>query len=97
MLVLSFIANLDYGTAILLSILLIAIVMIVLAFISFFCFLIIKLINDVDKKININPRKENKLLSEDDDACIALIVATIDFNREYNKDAKLIKISRIDE
>ena len=97
MIVLSFIADLDFLTALLLSILLIAIVMFVLAFIIFICHLIIKCINVVDNKININPRKENKLLSEDQDAVIALIVATIDFNKETNKNSKLVKITRIDE
>lgn len=97
MIVLSFIADLDFLTALLLSILLIAIVMLVLAFIILICHLIIKCINVVDNKININPRKENKLLSEDKDAVIALIVATIDFNKETNKNSKLVKITRIDE
>ena len=51
----------------------------------------------VDKKTNINPRKENSLLNDDEDAVAAALVATIDFYKEYKKDARLVSIRRVEE
>lgn len=46
---------------------------------------------------NILPKEENKLLNEDPDAIVASLVATIDFNKETGKNAKLVSIQKIDE
>ncbi|MCQ2792473.1 MAG: hypothetical protein MJ208_03005 [Bacilli bacterium] len=51
----------------------------------------------VDGATLIKPRPENKILEEDKDAVVASLVATIDFNKETGKDAKLVKIEKIDE
>ena len=51
----------------------------------------------VDNKTNIKPRKENKLLEDDEDAVVATIVASMDFYRETNKHARLVKITREEE
>ncbi|MDY3761459.1 MAG: hypothetical protein SO106_00515, partial [Candidatus Onthovivens sp.] len=60
------------------------------------CSLIFKIINKVDAKMNILPKEENKLLETDKDAVVAALVATIEFNKETGKDAKLVSIKRID-
>ena len=38
----------------------------------------------------------SKLLETDKDAVVAALVATIEFNKETGKDAKLVSIKRID-
>ncbi len=97
MMTLAFIEDLDFGVAVILSIVLIIFVILMLLLIVLICDAVIKCINKVDGKMNINPKKENKLLSEDNDAVIALLAATIDFNKEFKKDCKLKSIERIDE
>ncbi len=92
----AFIEDLDFGVAVILSIVLMLFVILMLFLIVLVCDIVIKSINKVDGKLHINPKKENKLLSEDEDAVIALLVATIDFNNEFKKDCKLKSIERID-
>lgn len=78
----------------LIAIILVFLVLTVIIFVaSIFSTILIK----VDNKKNINPRPENAILSEDEDAVVALLVATIDYKKETKKDARLVKISRIDE
>ena len=48
------------------------------------------------KKTQICPKPENAILDEDQDAVAAALAATIDFNRETGKDARLKSITRID-
>lgn len=48
------------------------------------------------KKTKICPKEENSILAEDEDAVAAALAATIDFNRETGKDARLKSITRID-
>ena len=45
----------------------------------------------------INPKEENKILEEDEDAVVASLVATIEFNKETGKNARLKSIKRIDD
>lgn len=54
-------------------------------------------VNKVVATSSIMPKEENKLLNEDPDAIVASLVATIDFNKETGKNAKLISIQKIDE
>lgn len=56
-----------------------------------------KIIIKADKRNNINPRIENKLLDEDEDAVVATIVASIDFYNETNKHSRLVSISKEEE
>lgn len=49
------------------------------------------------KKTRIMPRKENKILEEDEDAVVAVLVATIDFHKQYGKDARVLSITRYEE
>ena len=75
----------------------ILIVFLVLVLIITIASLFSKVIMIVDNKTNIKPRKENKLLEDDEDAVVATIVASMDFYRETNKHARLVKITREEE
>lgn len=48
-------------------------------------------------KMSIMPRPENKILKEDQDAVVAVLTATIDFNKETGKNARVVSITKIDE
>ena len=72
-------------------------IFVVIAIIIFVSSIFSKVIVSVDNKKNINPRPENKLLEEDEDAVVALLVATIDYQKETKKDARLVKISLVEE
>ncbi len=58
-------------------------------------------IQAINDKINyvtkINPSSENKILEEDKDAVVATLVATIDYQREFNTDVKVNSVELIDE
>ena len=54
-------------------------------------------ISIMDKKANINPRKENAILQDDEDAVVASLVATIDFYKETKQNARLVSIKRVEE
>ncbi len=79
------------------SVVSIIIVFLVLALIIAIASLFSKIIMKIDVKRNIKPRKENKILEEDEDAVVATIVASMDFYRETNKHARLVKITREEE
>lgn len=90
------IANFGIGDAALVSLFAILIVFTVLA-------LIIGVTSGIqtgNDKINhltkINAKEENKILDEDKDAVIATLVATIDYHREFNTDAEVVSVERID-
>ena len=51
----------------------------------------------VTKKTQILPRPENKILSEDEDAVVAVLAATIDFHKECGKDCRVISVTRMEE
>lgn len=51
----------------------------------------------VINSVSINPRKENEILSRDDDAVAALLAATIEFNRETGKSPRVKSITKIEE
>lgn len=58
-------------------------------------------IQAINDKINcatkINPSPENKILEEDKDAVVATLVATIDYQREFNTDVQVNSVELIDE
>lgn len=56
-----------------------------------------KVLIKVDNKKNINPRIENKILEEDEDAVVATIVASMDYYNETKKNARLVSITREEE
>lgn len=51
----------------------------------------------MNKRKYINPRIENKLLEEDEDAVAAVIVASMDYYNETKKHAKLVSITKVEE
>lgn len=51
----------------------------------------------VDSFSHIQPREENKILDEDEDAAVAAIVATIDFYKETKQNARLVSIKKIED
>lgn len=75
----------------------VVIVFLVLAIIIAIAGIFSKGINAIDYRRNINPRPENSLLNEDEDAVVAVLIATMDYHRETKKDARLVRITRIEE
>lgn len=51
----------------------------------------------ISAKTHINPRKENEILSHDDDAVVATLVATIEFHRETGKEPRVVSITQVQE
>ena len=89
--------NIGAGEAFLIALIAIVIVFLVLVIIIGVTFLFQKGIEEVERKTQILPRKENEILSSDEDALVAVLVATIDFYKETGKDARVISIKRMKE
>ena len=89
--------NIGVGDAFLIALIAIVIVFLVLAIIIAVVSAIQKGLEVVDRKTTIMPRKENEILSSDEDAVIAVLVATIEFYKETGKDAHVISIKRMKE
>jgi len=87
----------NMGDVALVSLFAVLIVFTCLVLIIFIAWLFSKGINTVQAKTSIMPRPENKILEEDEDAQVAALVATIEFNKEFKKDAHLISIEKIDD
>ena len=85
------------GEAFLIAFIAIIIVFLVLAIIICITYLFQKGIDIVDRHTSIMPREENKILNEDDDAMIAVLVATIEFHKECGKEARVVSIKRIED
>ena len=86
----------DFG---LIDSLIVALIAIVIVFVVLEIIIIIsgcfsKTIINIDNKKNINPRVENKILEEDEDAVVATIVASMDYYRETKKNARLVSVTR---
>ncbi|MCF0107927.1 MAG: OadG family protein [Bacilli bacterium] len=77
------------------------IAIVIVFFVLFLLIVITGLVNKGAEKItgltNINAREENKILDEDPDAAVAVLVATIDFNKETGKDANVVSVTRIED
>ena len=89
--------SIGIGEALLITLIAIAIVFLVLTIIILIVSVIQKGLEVVDRKTTIMPRKENEILSTDEDAVIAVLVATIEFYKETGKDARVISIKRMKE
>lgn len=90
-------SKVDVPMALLISLISVIIVFLILILIIVISHFLFKGIDKVDDTFNINARrKENKILNEDEDAVVALIAATIEFNKETGKNAHLNSIERID-
>ena len=72
----------------------ILIVFMVLVFIIVVSGLFSKIIVIVNDKRNINPRVENKILSEDEDAVVATLIASIDYYNVTKKNARVVSVTR---
>ena len=89
--------NISVGEAFLIAVVAILIVFFVLAVIIFITWVMQKGMEKIDAKTNILPREENKILSEDENAVVASLVATMEFYRETGKDVRIVSIKRIED
>ena len=85
------------GNAILIAVIATFIVFLVLSIIIFITWLLQKSMEKINAKTNILPREENKILSEDENAVVASLVATMEFYRETGKDVRIVSIKRIED
>lgn len=90
-------SDVDTGQAFLIALIAMAIVFLTLIIIILATWLIQKGYTVVLKKTTISPRPENKILEEDEDAVVAALAATIDFHREFGKDARIVSITRTED
>lgn len=79
------------------SLIAIAIVILTLVIVILVAGLFQKGITVVQAKTEIMPRKENALLSSDEDAVAAALAAVIEFHRETGKDARIVSISQLED
>ncbi len=89
--------SVNVGNALLIAIIAIFIVFLVLSIIIFVTFLLQKSMEKINAKTNILPKEENKILSEDENAVVASLVAVMEFYRETGKDVRIVSIKRIEE
>ncbi len=87
----------NVGNALLIAIIAIFIVFLVLSIIIFVTFLLQKSMEKINAKTNILPKEENKILSEDENAVVASLVAVMEFYRETGKDVRIVSIKRIED
>ena len=85
------------GDALLIALVAILIVFVTLLIVILTTALFQKGITFVEEKTTLLPREENKLLLTDQDAVIAVLVATIDFHKETGKEPRVLSIQRIEE
>ena len=85
----------NVGNAILIALVAILIVFLVLGIIISVTFALQKSMEKIDAKTNILPREENKILSEDENAVVAALVASMEFYRETGKEVRIVSIKRI--
>ena len=87
----------NVGNALLIAVIAIFIVFLVLSIIIFITWLLQKSMEKINAKTNILPKEENKILSEDENAVVASLVATMEFYRETGKDVRIVSIKRIED
>ena len=87
----------NVGNALLIAIIAIFIVFLVLSIIIFVTWLLQKSMEKINAKTNILPKEENKILSEDENAVVASLVAVMEFYRETGKDVRIVSIKRIED
>ena len=95
--VLSVSSDLNAGQALLIAIIAILIVFLVLSVIIFVTWVMQKSMEKIDAITNILPREENKILSEDENAVVAALVASMEFYRETGKEVRIVSIKRIED
>ena len=95
--VLSVSSDLNAGQALLIAVIAILIVFLVLSVIIFVTWVMQKSMEKIDAKTNILPREENRILSEDENAVVAALVASMEFYRETGKEVRIVSIKRIED
>ena len=89
--------NMTVVDSLLVALICIVIVFFILALLIFITWVINLGIDKVVASTNILPKEENKILEEDKDAVVAVLAATIDFNKETGKNAEVISVTRIED
>ena len=89
--------DISIGESFLIALVAIIIVFMVLAIIIFITWSMQKGMEKIEAKTNILPREENKILSEDDNAVVAALVASMEFYRETGKEPRIVSIKRIED
>ena len=89
--------SMNVGEALLIAVIAIFIVFLVLGIIIFITWSMQKGMEKIDAKTNILPREENKILSEDSNAVVAALVASMEFYRETGKEPRIVSIKRIED
>ena len=89
--------NMSIGEAFLVALLAILIVFLFLVIIITVTTLMQKGMEKFDAMTNILPREENKILSEDENAVVAALVASMEFYRETGKEVRIVSIKRIED
>lgn len=89
--------SMNVGEAFLVALIAIFIVFLVLAIIIFITWSMQKGMEKIDASTNILPREENKILSEDPNAVVAALVASMEFYRETGKEVRIVSIKRIED
>jgi Na+-transporting methylmalonyl-CoA/oxaloacetate decarboxylase gamma subunit len=87
----------NVGNALLIAVIAIFIVFLVLSIIIFVTWLLQKSMEKINAKTNILPKEENKILSEDENAVVAALVASMEFYRETGKEVRIVSIKRIED
>ena len=88
--------SIGVGESFLIALIAIIIVFSVLLIIILITSVFQKGIEVVEKRTNILPRKENAILNDDEDAVVAVLVATIEFHKQTGKDARVLSIKKVD-
>ena len=89
--------SMNVGEAFLVALIAIFIVFLVLAIIIFITWSMQKGMEKIDASTNILPREENTILSEDPNAVVAALVASMEFYRETGKEVRIVSIKRIED
>jgi len=89
--------NFSVVDSLIVSAIAIVVVFVVLIIIIAVCGGFQKGIEKVEATTQINPRPENKILETDEDAVAAVLAATIEFNKETGKDARLVSITKLED
>ena len=90
-------ASMNVADALLVAAIAIFIVFLVLGIIIFVTWVMQKGMEKIDASTNILPKEENKILSEDPNAVIAALVASMEFYRETGKEVRIVSIKRIED
>ena len=83
--------------SLLVAVIAIFIVFLVLAIIIFITWSMQKGMEEFDARTNILPKEENKILSEDQNAVVAALTASMEFYRETGKEPRIVSIKRIED